>query len=153
MERQIRTNRKMTFVAGIAVMMVLPFREVPAYRNPVILNKSVQIEETIITGSIVYDVNDENSKTDRDADGNQLVYLIVGQDSQCPYEIEENTGVIRIKDTTIVSSGSKKIYKIIVYADNGIASDDAQITINIRKRYPSQFISDSGGKTLFPGYH
>jgi hypothetical protein len=133
MERQNKTNHNLISVAGIAVMMVIPVLKVPIDRNPVIHNRNVPVETTIKTGSIVYDVNDENSKCDIDAYGNHLIYLIVGQNSNCPFEIDENTGEIKIIDTAYLSSAGKKVFQLIVYADNGTGSDDALITISIRK--------------------
>ncbi len=133
MERQIRKNRRFTFFLGVAVMIVLPVTEAPDVRDPVLLDKSVQIEETIVKGSVVYDINDENSKSDMDADGNHLLYLIVGQNTTSPFAIDENTGEIRTTDTVYLNSDSYKSFQIVVYANNGTGSDDALITISIGK--------------------
>jgi len=114
-------------------MIVLPVTEAPDVRDPVLLDKSVQIEETIVKGSVVYDINDENSKSDMDADGNHLLYLIVGQNTTSPFAIDENTGEIRTTDTVYLNSDSYKSFQIVVYANNGTGSDDALITISIGK--------------------
>lgn len=129
-----KSTRKLPLLSGLVLLMAFPLPEAPADRGPVIIDKSLHIEETMIAGSILYDVNDENSKSDRDADGNNLIYLLVGSNSNSPYGIDENTGEIRITDPSKITPENKNTVQLIVYADNGTNSDDALITIDFGKQ-------------------
>ncbi len=134
MTLQLKSTRKLSLMSGLVLIMASQVPEVPSDRGPVINDKSIHIEVTMNAGSIIYDVNDENSKCDRDADGNNLFYLIVGSNSNSPFGIDENTGELRITDPSKLTPENKKAYQLIVYADNGTNSDDALITIDFRKQ-------------------
>jgi gliding motility-associated-like protein len=100
--------------------------------NPVIVDNTVSIPETIANGADVYDINDENTGNDTDADGQALTYTISNGNQDGVFAIDPATGEITIADNSSIDADETPSYVLNVVAqDDDLNTDDANITINV----------------------
>ncbi|QKG80546.1 cadherin domain-containing protein [Tenuifilum thalassicum] len=100
--------------------------------SPVISDKTVDLPEDAPNGTSVYDVNDDNTLGDTDADGQAIAYSITGGNTDGIFDIDPNTGQITVADNTNLDYETTTSYTLTVHAvDTDGNSDDAVITVNI----------------------
>lgn len=99
--------------------------------GPDIINHSLSIDENTLTGTMVYDVNDNNSGIDKDVDGNILSYSITGGNTSGAFAINAITGQITVADGSKLDYETITTFNLTVRASNGTITDDAIITVNL----------------------
>lgn len=102
-----------------------------ACSGPSIADHSLNLYENTVNGSVVYDINDINTGTDFDIDGNPITYSIISGNAMAGFALDPATGIITVADVTKIDYEIKTFFNIGVSAGNGSLTDDAVITITI----------------------
>jgi len=119
--------------------------------GPVILDNSVAINENSANGTVVYNVNDNNTGNDKDPDGNSITYSITGGNSSGAFTIDPSTGVISVANSSILDYETITSFVLIVHATNGSLTDDASITVNLNNINDNNPVSVNDTYTLNEG--
>ncbi len=83
-------------------------------------------------GTMVYDVNDANTGTDTEQDGDALTYSIIGGDPLGGFAIGAGNGQITVANFRILDFESRPVFTLLVQADDGTEPPDtAVITVNL----------------------
>ncbi|MEN8120319.1 MAG: Calx-beta domain-containing protein, partial [Bacteroidota bacterium] len=98
---------------------------------PVIVDATVSINENSANSTSVYDVNEDGTGNDTDADSDALTYSIVSGNGDGIFSINASTGQITVTDNTNLDYETTSSYSLVVRADDGTDTDDATITVNI----------------------
>ena len=98
---------------------------------PLIHDAHVQIVEHSAAGTPVYDVNDANTGTDLDADGQPLTYSIVAGNPNNAFLINPNTGVIQVNNPAAVNYETSPSFTLTVAATDGVGNDTAQVVVDL----------------------
>jgi len=111
---------------------------------PDIADASVTIDEHLATGTLVYDINDESAgSNDRDGNGTALGYSITSGNDAGAFAINASTGEITVNDSDLVDFETQTSFTLSVSASDGLATDTADITINLNNITEVASSSDS----------
>ena len=101
---------------------------------PSIDNAQASIAEDAILGAEVIDINDANTLNDSDtddADGQALQYSITAGNTGNAFAINLDTGLITVADPSSLDFETTRSYTLTVEANDGTATDTAEITVNV----------------------
>ena len=98
---------------------------------PLIVNGNTDVSEHAPDGALVYDVNDVNTGTDIDGNGDPIRYSIIGGNTGNAFAIDPATGQVRVSDPADFASSDQ--YVLSIQADDGLFQATADITINVSR--------------------
>ena len=98
-------------------------------KGPQIVDKTISLSIHSPAGKPIWDINDSETNTDKDPDGNEIFYLIVSGNAHELFDINQTTGEIMIVKTPDRNKQPVKSYNLIVYAGTKTEGDDALIEI------------------------
>lgn len=112
--------------------MVTESLEDRALLTPVIDDDVVDVPENTPNATVVYDVNDANTDSDFDVDGDPLTYSIISGNTAGAFDITPATGEIFVDDEDVLDFETNPQFNLLVQADDGVENPDtAIITINV----------------------
>lgn len=94
--------------------------------GPQIVGKSLSVPENSV--AVFYNVNDSNTSTDNDQDGNAITYALEGTDA-ASFIIGTSTGHLRFKVGADYESKSQ--YSFVVAATSGLKTRKASFTVSV----------------------
>ena len=104
------------------------------------------LDENVVAGTTVTNVNDSFTGTDLDRDGTAIIYSITGGNSAGIFAINSSTGVITIAPNKFLDFEAATQHLLTVTASDGTLSDTAIITVNVTNAVNDRpvAIDDSG---------
>ncbi|MBS3770624.1 MAG: gliding motility-associated C-terminal domain-containing protein, partial [Bacteroidales bacterium] len=100
--------------------------------SPAISDATASIAEDAANGTNVYNLDDDNTSDDTDADGQDITYSITGGNTDNIFAIDASTGQITVSDNTDLDYETTSSYSLTVQAEDPDANtDEATITVNI----------------------
>jgi hypothetical protein len=98
---------------------------------PLIIDGSTSIDEDITDGTPVYNVDDDNTGTDNDADGQAITYTIASGNEDGNFAIDSGSGQISVAANASLDYETLNQYVLTIEASDGTNTDTADITIDI----------------------
>lgn len=92
---------------------------------PVIVDQSFSTEENSANGAIIGTI----AATDRD--GDILTYTLVGDNTEEPFSISENDGVITVNSSSLLDFETNPTFTLTVLVDDGVLQEEANITVQL----------------------
>jgi VCBS repeat-containing protein len=113
---------------------------------PNIIDAAVSLDENVVAGTSVTNVNDSFTGTDLDRDGAAITYSITGGNGSGIFQIDASTGAITIAPNKYLDYEAVTQHTLTVTASDGTLSDTAVITVNVTNAVNDRpvAIDDSG---------
>jgi VCBS repeat-containing protein len=127
-----------TYTTNTGATATLTIKVTPVNDAPVINDYTSTINDSIANGTTVYNVNDANTLTDKDIDGDTLTYSFIHSNGSSSlisedgaFIINAQTGVISVNDTTKIDYDNGSQIQLTVSTTDGSLSDTALVTFNL----------------------
>ncbi|MCW3785733.1 cadherin domain-containing protein, partial [Plebeiibacterium sediminum] len=99
--------------------------------SPVISNASATIAENASNNSAVVNIDDDNTSSDLDADGETISYSITAGNGDGIFGINSSTGAITVVNNSKLDYESTTSYSLTVQATDGTNTDNATVSISV----------------------
>ncbi|KZR90092.1 Hemolysin, chromosomal [Synechococcus sp. MIT S9509] len=100
--------------------------------GPELKDVSIDVQDTITSAKEITDLNDDNTKTDQDAEGSSIQYSITGGNDKNIFTINESSGKVKLKPNKRLNFNKSDLHILEIKATDGVIADTAKITINVQ---------------------
>ncbi|WP_414494680.1 cadherin domain-containing protein [Synechococcus sp. MIT S9504] len=100
--------------------------------GPELKDVSIDVQDSITSAKEITDLNDDNTKTDQDAEGSSIQYSITGGNDKNIFTINESSGKVKLKPNKRLNFNKSDLHILEIKATDGVIADTAKITINVQ---------------------
>ena len=119
--------------------------------SPVISNASATIAENAANNTAVVNIDDDNTSSDNDADGETISYSITAGNGDGIFEINSSTGAITVVNNSKLDYETTTSYSLIVQATDGTNTDNATVTVTVTDVNDNNPVLSASDKSVSEG--
>ncbi len=119
--------------------------------SPVISNASATIAENAANNTAVVNIDDDNTSSDNDADGETISYSITAGNGDGIFEINSSTGAITVVNNSKLDYETTISYSLTVQATDGTNTDNATVTVTVTDVNDNNPVLSASDKSVSEG--